>query len=175
MKILVTYFSRTGFTKRVAEQLARKLDATLCPIQESGSRLGLLGYSRCLWEASFDVDPKIKPLAQDPAQFDLVVIGTPIWGWHVASPPRAFARRYGMQIKRAAFFCTMGGSGAETAFSQLQQAVGIQPVATLALTDREIEANSIRAKLTSFADALRKRARGEVVAPAAASAQPARI
>ena len=34
-KILVTYFSRTGYTKRVAEQLAGILDATICPIEEA--------------------------------------------------------------------------------------------------------------------------------------------
>ena len=51
-KVIVVYFSRTGYTKRVAEPLATALDATLCPITEPKSRLGLLGYSRCLWEAS---------------------------------------------------------------------------------------------------------------------------
>jgi len=172
MKILVTYFSRTGYTRRVAERLAKDLDATICPIEESGSRLGFLGYSRCLLEASFDIDPRIKPITHDPAQFDLVMIGTPIWGWRVASPPRAFARIHGKQIKRAAFFCTMGGSGAETAFAQLRQAVGSEPVATLALTDREIDANSIAPKLKAFEDALRDARRAKVGSRAATTQRP---
>jgi flavodoxin len=153
-RILVTYFSRTGYTRRVAEQLARALDATLCRIKEPRSRMGLLGYSRCLLEASFDIDPQIKPIAHEPARFDLVVIGTPVWGWQLASPPRAFARTYGSQIRRVAFFCTMGSSGAQKAFAQLQQALGMQPVATLALTDREIDANTTGPKLNAFVDAL---------------------
>ncbi|HUL66637.1 MAG TPA: flavodoxin [Burkholderiaceae bacterium] len=172
MKILVTYFSRTGYTRRVAERLARELHATVCPIEESGSRLGFLGYSRCLLEASFDIDPRIKPIAHDPAQFDLVVIGTPIWGWQVASPPRAFARIHSQQIKRAAFFCTMGGSGSEKAFAQLRQAVGSEPVATLALTDREIDANSIAPKLKAFVHALRAGRRAKAVSRAATAQRP---
>jgi menaquinone-dependent protoporphyrinogen IX oxidase len=153
-RILVTYFSRTGYTRRVAEQLARALDATLCRIKETRSRMGFLGYSCCLWEATFDIDPQIKPITYDPAKFDLVVIGTPVWGWQLASPTRAFARTYRSQIKRAAFFCTMGGSGAQKAFAELQRALGMQPVATLALTDPEIDANTTGPKLTAFVEAL---------------------
>jgi hypothetical protein len=130
------------------------LGATICPIEEKRSRLGFLGYSRCLLEATFDLDPEIKPIAVDPAQFDLVVIGTPVWGWQLASPPRSFARRYHAPIRRTAFFCTMGGSGAETAFGQLQQVLGLAPVATLALTDREIDSKAGDARLRSFAAAL---------------------
>lgn len=153
-RILVTYFSRTGYTRRVAEQLARALDATLCRIKEPASRMGLLGYSRCLLEATFNFDPQIEPLPHDPAKFDLVVIGTPIWGWQLASPTRAFARTYRAGIKRAAFFCTMGGSGAQRAFAGLQQALDMQPVATLALTDREIDANTAGPKLDAYVAAL---------------------
>ena len=70
-------------------------------------------------------------------------------------------------MKRVAFFCTMGGSGAETAFGQLRQELGLEPVATLALTDREIDAGEIEAKLKAVADELRNAERTVSRAPAA--------
>jgi menaquinone-dependent protoporphyrinogen IX oxidase len=153
-KVLVVYFSRTGYTKRIAEQLATALNATLCPITEPKSRLGLLGYSRCLWEASMGRDAPIDPLACDPGQADLVLIGTPIWGWHLSSPARAFARRYRAQIRRCAFFCTMGGSGSDAAFAELRQLTGQGPLATLSLADAQIDDGRATPQIAAFVTTL---------------------
>jgi flavodoxin len=158
MKTLVVYYSRTGHTQQVAEQLAAALGATLCPITEPGSRLGPLGYARSLIEGAFGRDAPIRAAQHDPAGYDLVLLGTPIWGWHLSSPVRAFARRHAKQIRRAAFFCTMGGSGAEQAFAELEQLIGHPPVATLAITEAELGTAAARAtagKIKRLADKLR--------------------
>ena len=156
MKTLVVYFTRTGYTRRVAEQLAAALgDATLCPITELRSRAGFFGYQRCLIEAVFGLDADIEPPAHDPAGYDLVLLGTPIWGWHLASPVRAFARRHAGSIKRCGLFCTMGGAGAAAAFTELQQHLGRAPLATLALTDAEIDGAAAAAKIAPFVASLR--------------------
>jgi menaquinone-dependent protoporphyrinogen IX oxidase len=159
MKILIVHFSRTGYTRGVADRLAELLHGTSLPITEAGSRLGFLGYQRCLVEAVFGIDAAIEGPAVHPARFDLVVLGTPIWGWHLSSPVRTFARRHAPSIRRCAFFCTMGGSGASTAFAELERLVGRAPEATLALTDREIDSGAAVAKIESFAAALRPGAR----------------
>jgi flavodoxin len=154
-KIMVAYFSRSGYTRGVAEQLARLLKAQLCPIEEPRSRSGPLGYVRSLWEATRGRDADISTPAQEPEQFDLVVIGTPIWGWHLSSPARAFAHRYGGKIKHVAFFCTMGGAGAEKAFGELEKLIGHSPVATLALTDKELDSGTANEKIDRFVEMLR--------------------
>jgi len=154
-RILVTYFSRSGYTQRIAGQIARALGAEVCPIEEPGSRRGPVGYVRSLWEVARGRDADIATPAQEPAQFDLVVIGTPVWAWHLSSPARAFAHRYGGRIKHVAFFCTMGGKGAEQAFRELEQLVGKAPVATMALTDAEVDAGAAAAKIERFVEALR--------------------
>lgn len=155
-RALVVYYSRTGYTRRIAEEIARALACDICPIEEEKARHGLLGYLRSAYEAMTRKQPMIAELARDPRQYELVVVGTPIWGWGLSSPVRAFAARYRDRLGRVAFFCTMGGSGAEKAFGELQQAVGRVPVATLGLTDGEIDARTHTQKLDRFASALRE-------------------
>jgi flavodoxin len=153
-KVLVVYFSRTGDTRRTAQMLAKATSGELCAITENRSRLGLWGYVCSAWEAMLGREASVHTPGCDPAAADLVLIGTPIWGWHLSSPVRAFAREHGSRIRRFAFFCTMGGSGSEAAFAELQQILGQPPLATLALTDAEVDTGSAWPKAEAFARGL---------------------
>ncbi|WP_374563944.1 flavodoxin family protein [Ideonella sp.] len=153
-RILVVYFSRTGYTRRVAESLAQRLGAQLAPIDEPRSRRGILGYIRSAREAMRRAEVEITAPAADPGEFDLVLIGTPVWASHASPPARTLALRWQGRVKRVALFCTLGGSGAEAALAELQLAIGQAPVATLALTDRKIDAGTAATKLDAFVAAL---------------------
>ena len=178
MKTLVVYYSRTGTTERVARRLARELRASLLPITEKRSRLGFFGYQRSALEAVLGRSPRIHATRLDPADFDRVVIGTPIWAWHLSSPVRAFARRHARDIRRAAYFCTMGGSGAEAAFQELEQILGAKPEAVMALTEAEVEPQgeliAARSKISRFVKALQRLEAGDETVPSAAVAVPHR-
>jgi menaquinone-dependent protoporphyrinogen IX oxidase len=172
---LVVYCTRTGYTRRVAELLASALEGRTCELTERRSRRGVVGYSRCLWEASMGRDAPIDNLACEPADAELVIIGTPIWGWHLASPARTFARRFRADIRHCAFFCTMGGAGSDAAFAELQRLTGQAPLATLALTDAEIDDGRAVQRIQAFAaqlkDALRQAGTSRDAAPVALPAQ----
>jgi hypothetical protein len=77
-----------------------------------------------------------------------------VWFWSLASPVRSWLESHPLQDRRFGFFCTMGGSGASCVFSTMTQLAGNEPVATLALTDDEIEAVT-NAKLDAFVRVLR--------------------
>lgn len=157
MKTLVVYYSRTGHTRQLAERLAHALDADLAPITELGGRQGLAGYRRSLCDVLWGRDVPIQPLRRNPAQYDLVLVGTPVWAWRVAAPVRAFARRHGRSVRRTAFFCTAGGSGQRSALDQLRRLMGRVPVAELALSEAELQRlgrADVRAKVRQFTDRL---------------------
>lgn len=161
-RTLLAYYTRTGCTGLVATRLAGLLDAQLLQIEEPRSRLGLLGYMRCCYEAVRRRTPRIEPTGIDPGRFDLLVIGTPIWCWHLSSPVRSFAQREGHAAKRVAFFCTMGGAGHKGAFDELQALLGQEPVATLALTDAEIDNAAGAAKIDAFVQTLHHEVRPDL-------------
>jgi flavodoxin len=139
-RTLIVYHSRSGRTRRVAQALARRLGADLEEIRIVQPMEGALGYAACAIEAIAELTPALRPMRKDPSDYELVVIGTPVWFWNLSSPVRSWLEQHRRLHGRVAFFCTMGGSGAQRVFAAMARLLGKQPVATLALTDAQIEA-----------------------------------
>jgi flavodoxin len=153
-KTLIVYHSRTGYTRRVAMDLAGRLAADLDEIRIVQPMYGPLGYALCALEAIAGLAPALRPAHRDPADYDVVVVGTPVWFWSLSSPVRSWLERFGRRGKRFAFFCTMGSSGAGRVFAVMKELTGGEPVASLALTDAEIDATA-RAKIDAFVGEIR--------------------
>lgn len=156
-RILIVHYSRTGVTRRVAELLAARLGASTMAIEEPRSRAGAWGYLRSAWEAIRGREAAIVQPSQDLQAYDVVLLGTPVWAGHASSPALTFARRYGDRIDRVALFRTQGGTADNAALAELQQALHHTPLATLTVTEREVEANAVDYKLATFVSALRAR------------------
>lgn len=138
MKVLVAYFSRSGNTQLIADRIATALGARVERITESSPRERRVGYWRALAQAVFGRNPPICDSVHNPRNYDLVIIGTPIWALHLSPPVRAYAQRHAGSIGRVAFFCTTGGVGAFQAFTELERIVDRHPIATLSLAEREM-------------------------------------
>ena len=113
-RTLVVYYSRSGTTHKVAEELARELGADLERITDHEDRKGFIGYMKSGREASTDILVDIDEPKWDPAGYDLVVIGTPVWAWKMCSPVRSYLAKYAGRIKEAAYFCTADGKEGKT-------------------------------------------------------------
>lgn len=139
MKILVVYYSRTGVTRKLADFIAKKINASLEEIKDTVNRVGIIGYLLAGRDAKFRRLTKLEKSNYSPADFDLVVIGTPIWAWNMSVPVRTYLEEYKGQFKQVAFFCTMGGSGDERAFREMGGGItGKKPMATLSLKTKEV-------------------------------------
>ena len=128
---LIAYYSMSGNTRRIANEIR---DATGADIEEIGEikpRRGAGGAFRALFDAVTRRTPPILVADHDPAEYDLLVIGGPVWAGRIASPVRTYAKRYGTHAQHVAFFCTEGGRGADSAFADLQKLCGRAPEATL--------------------------------------------
>ncbi len=136
MKILVVYYSRTNVTRKVAVNLTKELKADIEQIKDVKDRGGLMGYLRSGKEAMMKTPAEIKEIKKDPSNYDLVIIGTPIWGYTMASPIRTYLTAN--KFKQVAFFCTQGGSGAKRAFGHMAELIGKEPKATLTLLTKDV-------------------------------------
>jgi flavodoxin len=153
---LVVFHSRTGHTRRVAKALAERLNADLDEIVVHQRRDGPLGYARCALEALGGCGASVRATKHDPSRYERVLIGTPIWFWSLSSPVRAWLQSRHLGDAQLAFFCTMGGSGADHAFEQLESVCGRAPQATLALTEAQV-ASGFDAALAEFVAKLQGR------------------
>jgi len=157
MKILVAFYSRTGTTKKVGEMIAEKIGAEVEEIKDTVERSGAVGYLRSGRDAMKKNLTKLEPLKFDPDQYDLVIIGTPIWGWNVSTPVRTYitGQKEKLVEKKVAFFCTMGGSGDKQAFAEMEKIIGLKPAATLALRTVEVAKKDISGEVENFLEGIK--------------------
>ena len=138
-KTLVILYSRTGNTRTVGEMIASAMSADLEIIQDQKSRAGFLGYIRAGREALKRTPGLIKPPAMDPLDYDLVIIGSPVWAGHMASPVRAYIDANQGRFKQTALFCTEGGSGDKKVLAEMAMLCGCDPINTLAITEKQLK------------------------------------
>lgn len=141
MKILIAYYTRSGHTRTAAEKVRSclgGLNVTLWEIPEEGCRRGARGWIRSCLEG---IRKKSSSIAASPfraGDFDLVVLGTPVWANSPASAVRAFCSSEAAAFRQVAFIGTHGGGGTSKTFAQLVELCGKEPVATLSLRDKDI-------------------------------------
>lgn len=157
MRILVAYYSWTGHTKQIAEAIAKACDADLEEIQDVEDRAGFFGYLRSAYHALTKRIGRIRIAAKDPADYDLVVLGTPVWAWNLSPPMRAYVSEQAAKFGEVGFFCTEGGAGGDGVFKQMAELSGKQPVATLIVTEAELKSSNYGDKLQEFGRALARR------------------
>jgi flavodoxin len=139
-RVLVVFHSRSGRTRRVGRMLAARLKADVEEIQFAGPANRTPGYARCALQAAGGCAARVKAARHEPASYDLVLVGSPVWCWSLPAPVRGWLKMHPIGAAQVAFFCTMGGSGADRVFAQMQQACGKRARATLALTEAQVEA-----------------------------------
>ena len=154
-KTLIVFYSRTGTTKKVADEIKQALNSDVDEILDTKERKGVIGYLRSGRDATKKFTTDIKPSGKDPAAYDLVIVGTPIWSWNLTPPVRTYLRNNKAKLKEVAFFCTMGGSGAERAFASMEEESGKKPKATLALLTREVVDGTFTEKAKAFAASIK--------------------
>ena len=157
-KVLVAYYSRTGNTKRIARAIATALEADIEEIHDPTERSGVLGYLRSGLEASAGVLVALEHPRRDPADYDVVVVGTPVWAMSLSSPVRTYLWHERERLPAVAFFATLGGMGAERAFDQMKTAAGRTPIAALAVRESVAQRGAPRDEVARFAEAVLARA-----------------
>ena len=150
MKTLIVFYSRTGCTRAVAEKLAPQLGADIEELKEAADRSGVAGYMLAARDAMLKRPADLLPTTRLAADYDLVVIGTPVWAFTMCPATRAWLQREAANLRATAFLCTQGGSGAERAMRDMEAIVGKPPVARLVLCDKDIRANTCDARIAAF-------------------------
>ena len=154
LKVLVVYYSRSGNTRRIARAIADAIPSEVEEIIDDRDRRGIVAYLRSGFEAWFARPVPLRESRHDPRQFDVVLIGTPIWNSSVSSPVRSWLTRHRDQLPEVAFFVTYGGSGIQRVVRQLQELAARPPQAILALRERDLAAAA--PKVAAFAAEIRR-------------------
>ena len=127
-KTLVAYFSATGNTEGVAQKLADGLGADLYEITPTEPYTDEdLDYGNSGSRSSVEMnDPSARPAisgsVENMEQYDVVLIGYPIWWGEAPRIMSTFIESYDFSGKTLAAFCTSASSGFGNSDSALRSA-----------------------------------------------------
>lgn len=123
MKTLIAYFSRTGITKKLAEDTAKKTGADLFaiePVKKYSS-----SYLLCVAEAKMENLKKARPAIvskpQNLSEYDTVVVMFPIWWFTCPNIMLTFLEQNDLSGKRVIPVCTYGSSGKGSSEAAMQK------------------------------------------------------
>lgn len=129
-KILVAYFSATNNTEGVAQKLADGLGADLYEITpEQPYTEDDLDYGNSESRSSVEMnDPSARPAisgsVENMEQYNVVLIGYPIWWGEAPRIMSTFMESYDFSGKTLAAFCTSASSGFGSSDSALRESAG---------------------------------------------------
>src|SRR3989338_9021577 len=104
MKALVAYYSRTGKTRFVAEEIEKNIKADIEEIIDKKNRGGILGYIIAGYDAFRGKLTEINEIKHNINRYNLVYIGFPVWGGKPVPAIRTYLLK--AQPKKCALFCT---------------------------------------------------------------------
>ncbi len=136
--ILLVYYTRTGSTRRLAQDLAAHLQCDTEEIIDRKNRSGAAGYFVTLADRILRRPSHIQDSTKDPGKYDLVVIGGPVWMSSAAAPLRAYILRHRAHINEFAYFCSFGGWSPEKSLDEVETLLNKKAVSSLMVMRSEI-------------------------------------
>lgn len=155
LKILITYYSRSWTTKKLAESFASLLKADCEEIIDIKKRSGVMWYILAGKDAALRRLTQIQTPTKDPAAYDMVMIGTPVRDFTMATAIRTYLTEYrGKLPKEVVFFCTEASKWSEWTFQDMAAICGKKPVGMISFLSKEISKDSYQEKLSAFLKSL---------------------
>lgn len=129
MKTLVTYFSATGTTAKVAHSIAEAVEADIYEIKPKVpyTDKDLNWQDKCSRSSVEMADKSYRPEIEDSdahiENYDVIFVGFPIW-WYVAPTIiNTFLEKYDFSGKSVILFATSGGSGFGHTIEELENSI----------------------------------------------------
>ena len=127
MKTAIVYYSLEGNTKYTADKIADLLKES-CEVDvlrlEPEKSYPDKGFKKFFWGGKSAVmaeTPTLKPYEFDAAQYDRIILGTPVWASTFTPPIRTFINdNPAVKEKQIAVFTCFSGGGADKALKKLQ-------------------------------------------------------
>lgn len=111
-KMLIVYFSQTGNTDYIAQELQKKTGADIFRVETVAPYPAEYQTMTSLAKMERETGnlPALKGLPEKMASYDLILVGSPVWWYTVSTPVMSLLKQVDFKGKRTAAFCTHGGN-----------------------------------------------------------------
>jgi len=112
-KMLITYYSRTGNTREIANQIHERVGGEIIELQtvEPYPEDYEAVKKQAMQELNSGFKPALKTKVEKIGSYDVIFVGTPIWWGTIAAPVKSFLSEYDLSGKTIVPFITHQGSG----------------------------------------------------------------
>ncbi len=135
---------------KIASLITEKLSADMEEIRDAKPRNGPFAFVAAAFDAVLKRSTPIAATKTSVADYDVVILGCPVWASSMATPMRAYIMRENPRIKKVAVFCTLGGSGGKTALAQMAALCGRPTEAELMVEQSAMASGAWRGLVESF-------------------------
>ena len=155
MKTLVIYYTRTGNAKFLAETIAAELGADIEEVIDLKKRQGKLGWLSAGRDAMGEKETEIAQTKRTPTDYDLMIIGQPIWAGNPTPAIRTYLNKNDLSGKKVALFFSDSNLG-----QTVEKTKALMPNSTfigeLALPAKELEnKEEAKRKITEWCNTLK--------------------
>ena len=111
--MLIAYYSRTGNTREIANQIHERVGSEIMELQtvKSYPEDYEAVKKQAMQELNSGFKPVLKTKVKEIGSYDVIFVGTPIWWGTIAAPVKSFLSQYDLSGKTIVPFCTHAGSG----------------------------------------------------------------
>ncbi|MDR3291687.1 MAG: flavodoxin [Methanobrevibacter sp.] len=155
MKILIVYYSRTNVTANVVDEVSKKLNCDIEKINDLSNRSGPLNYLKSGYDAIRKNETKIGSTKKNPSDYDLVIIGTPVWAGTMSSPILTYLNQNIDKIKNLCVIVTFGSSGDESTIRNIEKIINKHSIASLKISRKDFK-SSFTHKVDEFVNKIEK-------------------
>lgn len=119
--ILVAYYSLTGKTEKTAAAIAEVSGGTLYKIQVAKQYPSDKKARRKILEQEIENNELPELVATDinPENYDIIFLGSPVWGNHISQPVKSFLAKYNLGGKNVIPFVSHSGGGRGQCFNDV--------------------------------------------------------
>lgn len=152
MKAIVIYYSRSSNTKKIAQVISEQINADIEEIVDTDQRGGVIGFIRSGFQAVYDKLTKIQDIKSNLDEYEIVILGTPVWAGKPSTPATTFLKKYHTKIKNLAVVITHGSPTNEYpgAISFIENAAGKKVIKSLSVPTNIVKDNNF-SDVISFA------------------------
>jgi hypothetical protein len=139
-RALIVFYSLSGNTEGLARDLAAALPQgtwDLEALRERKARTGWRGMVRCVSDSIGRRKPSIVAPRFRPADYDVVLVGTPIWMGRLSGPARTYLATGPFRQAKLGLFISSGGPPNAGTWKDIQQACPQTPTDVLQFNTRE--------------------------------------
>ena len=149
---LVLYYSQTGSTKVVAQEIQKALGADIEAIELQKPYTGTYAETleRVKQERESGNLPHLKPLKADLSKYEVIYLGYPIWFGTYALPIASLLKEHDFEGKKIVTFCTFGSGDMESALEDLKKALPKAEVAEHGFGIRDVRVAETAKELNRF-------------------------